>query len=336
MDRAFVFFTLLLRKCAYYRPMRIRVLVTMLCSVLVLGSCGTGTRPTLEEAAGDLVPRGAITGTNLDFDPTGEFIFPSVFHAGEYLSQPLGEWYLYYAPHEAPGGIAVMYSDSLAGPWTEFADNPVISHSWQPHYEVSHISSPDAFWNEDEDTIFLYFHGENSQTRYATSGDGTTFTYGGVAIEAADVGSDTQEASYARVFALPRAGDDKFGMFFMAKHTDDTRDIRLATSPDGRAWSVRANPVITALNAEAPNLSGADLVRWHGSLTIVYHASDGVIHGRSINEGLNETGAPTALFSDPEGVRVAAPEFVADGNELLLFYERGERLEADIAWASPG
>lgn len=30
----------------------------------------------------------------LDYNPTGEFIFPSVFYAVAHLADPLGEWYL--------------------------------------------------------------------------------------------------------------------------------------------------------------------------------------------------------------------------------------------------
>jgi hypothetical protein len=58
--------------------------------------------------------------TEYKYNPTGEFIFPSVFHAGAYLELPLGEWYLYYAPHENPGGISLLYANSLDGPWTEY------------------------------------------------------------------------------------------------------------------------------------------------------------------------------------------------------------------------
>lgn len=105
----------------------------------------------------------------LDYAPTGEFIFPSVFHAGEHLADPLGEWYLYYAPHENPGGISFVYADSLAGPWTEYDANPVVSNVWAPNYSVPHVSSPEVVWNEQEQQMFLYFHGDNTTTRYATS-----------------------------------------------------------------------------------------------------------------------------------------------------------------------
>ena len=96
-----------------------------------------------------------------------------------------------------------MYADSLDGPWTEYAANPVIANVWSPHFSVNHVSSPDAIWNTAEDSLFLYFHGGNDATRFATSADGVTFTYGGVAVNNAMGGSTTTETSYARVFPHP-------------------------------------------------------------------------------------------------------------------------------------
>lgn len=49
----------------------------------------------------------------LNYNPTDESIYPTVVQAGNHLSNPIGAYYLYYAPHEAPGGINVAYSDSV-------------------------------------------------------------------------------------------------------------------------------------------------------------------------------------------------------------------------------
>ena len=50
------------------------------------------------------VYQGVITDKpEMDYNPTNEYIFPSVFHAGAHLADPLGEWYLYLAPHDPPG-----------------------------------------------------------------------------------------------------------------------------------------------------------------------------------------------------------------------------------------
>lgn len=275
---------------------------------------------------------------DLAYNPTGEFIFPSVLHASDYFAEPLGEWYLYYAPHENPGGVSLMYADSLDGPWTEHTANPVVANVWAPFYSVNHVSSPDVIWNDAEDLLFLYFHGANDQTRYATSADGVTFGYGGTAVTNAMGGATTTETAYARVFPHPDpASAFEYGMFYMENTTANSRRIRLAESIDGRAWTVRPTPVITPGSLDAGNVSAANLFEWGGQLYIIYHASSKKIFARTIDPTLTTVGAPVLLHAS-SGVgddvgRVASPEIVVDRGTPYLFYEAGERLDATIAYA---
>ncbi|PZF82561.1 hypothetical protein C1I92_16130 [Jiangella anatolica] len=275
----------------------------------------------------------------LSYNPTGEFIFPSIVHASEHFAAPLGEWYLYYAPHESPGGIVLMYADSLDGPWTEYAANPVIANVWSPHYSVNHVSSPDAIWNEEAGELFLYFHGANDQTRYATSADGITFSYGGTAVTNAMGGTTTTETSYARVFRHPDpASQYQYGMFYMENTTANSRRIRLAESVDGRTWTVRPTPIVTPGSLDAGNVSAANLWEHDGQLYIVYHASSKKIFARTVDPTLTVVGAPVVLHQ-ASGIgedvgRVASPELVADDGTLYLFYEAGDRLDATIAYAT--
>ncbi len=280
--------------------------------------------------------------TNKDemiYDPRDEYIFPSVFHAGAYLDDPLGEWYLYFAPHEDPGGIMLMYADSLDGPWTEHPDNPLIENVWEPHYgPVPHVSSPDAYWNEEAGELFMYFHGNNSTTRYATSSDGVNFEYGGVAIADADAEPGTTETSYARVFAHPDPNSEyTHAMFYMQNMRDNIRRIKVAESVDGRDWDVRDGHVVVPGPTEGQNVSSADLWEWEGQLYVIYHASSGKIHARTIDETLSETG-PTWTLHEASGVapddgRTASPQVVTHEGETYLFYEAGDRLGGTIAYA---
>jgi hypothetical protein len=167
----------------------------------------------------------------LRYNPVDDIIHPSVVRVGS-------RWHLYYAPHDAPGGVCLATADALAGPWTEHAGNPLIARDWPPHYAVSHVSSPHALWIGGR--LFLYFHGENDTTRYAVSDDGIHFTYGGVAVTTADFGDDVTEASYARVFAH----GDGYAMLLMGNQAG-TRKVFLATSPDGAAWTARRDALLT-------------------------------------------------------------------------------------------
>ena len=280
----------------------------------------------------------------LPFNPTNEFIFPSVFHAGAHFANPLGEWYLYYGPHDAPGGIALMYADSLDGPWTQYDKSPVISNEWTGHYSVSHVASPDTVWNETEETMFLYFHGENTETRFATSDDGITFEYGDTIIDTDDVtaaqpGRTATEVSYARVFANPDENSHYgWAMFFMANYDDDIRRIDKAYSTDGRTWEVQPDVIVNPGKAEGQNVSGADLLRWEGDDYVVYGSSSGTIFARAINEGLSSTGVPVSIYvpsdSPPESGRAAAPEIVSDGLDTHLFFEMGQRSHTTIGHAT--
>ncbi|WP_166844705.1 DUF1349 domain-containing protein [Isoptericola sp. BMS4] len=299
------------------------------------GAADDGGRLPELEFAGRVIDK-----DEMDYNPTDEFIFPSVFHAGEHLADPLGEWYLYYAPHDAPGGISLMYADSLDGPWTEYAANPVISNEWPPYYDhVSHVSSPDAVWDDATGEMRLYFHGENSTTRWATSGDGVTFDDSGVAVTNADGGPGTTETSYARVFPHPDPDSPyRWAMFSMQNRTDDIRRIMMSESVDGKSWEMRPDPVVVPDAETGRNVSGGNLLTWRGRHYITYHGSSGVTYAREVDRTVTEIG-PQRVLHRSSGIgddvgRVAAPEFVTDRGRTYMFYESGDRLGATIAYAT--
>lgn len=315
---------------------RIRVALVAAAAVVV----GSVAAPAAADTALPVFEYGGeiTVAEELAYNPTGEFIFPSVLHASEYFPNALGEWYLYYAPHENPGGIALMYADSLAGPWTEYAGNPLITNQWSPYYSVNHVSSPDAIWNAETGRLFLYFHGGNDQTRVASSSDGLSFDYERTAVTNAMGGPDVTETSYARVFPHPdEASPYAYAMFYMDNTAANHRRIRVAESVDGLDWVVRPEPIVTPGSVEAGNVSSGNLWTWNGQLYIVYHASTGRIYARTIDPTLSTTG-PTQLLHRSSGVgadvgRTASPEIVTAEGRTYLFYEAGGRLDATIAYA---
>lgn len=281
----------------------------------------------------------------LSYNPTGEFIFPSLLDAGEHLgSAAIARWYLYTAPHERPGGVTLLTSDDLAGPWRQPFAHPLVPADWAPHFSVSHVSSPDVLWDPEASVLRLYFHGENDVTRVAESRDGVHFVYVGEAVTAAMVhaaqpGRAATEASYARVFPYPGPGPDRFGMFFMSNGTDDVRRIEVATSPDGVAWSVRDRPLVVPGPAEGRNVSSADLVLIGRRRYVAYGATAGAVFVRSVDRSLRRTGRPRRLYvpSDDgrEHGRATAPQLVqAEDGSVRLFYEMGGRLTATIGTAT--
>ncbi|MFD5318420.1 twin-arginine translocation signal domain-containing protein [Streptomyces sp. NPDC127098] len=282
-----------------------------------------------------------LTPGRLSYNPTGEIIFPCVRGVYDRLSAPLGRYYLYYAPHDAPGGICLAYADSIAGPYTEYPGNPIVSNRWSPHYSVSHVSSPHVMWHEGERELWLYFHGENTTTRLARSSNGIDFVYDRTVLTTSMLPSGTTEASYARVFphALPDRGA-RYVMLFMMNTTANHRSIGWGWSPDGRSWSFASQPLIRYSDIGVNDLSGPHLLTRNGSAYVVYHtdrASGGTIR-------ITEVGADFSrrdhlgvfyrpLAGAPDNGRAAAPAFGTDRGVPYMIYEAGERLAGSIAIA---
>ncbi|PZG02448.1 hypothetical protein [Micromonospora deserti] len=309
----------------------------------------TGTASAVDQPA-FAFPQFGYVGTafdksTLDYNPTDEFIFPSVIRAADYFPNPLGTYYMYYAPHERPGGIALAYADSIDGPWTEYTANPLISNTWLPHYPtVSHVSSPHAIWIEDERKLFLYYHGENSITRYATSDDGIHFDYGGTAVSRdATTGGET---SYARVFeqSVPRLGT-RYLMLFMDNPTAAlpgptgpvSRRIRWAVSRDARAWTIQPEPIVTPQGIEGPNASGPFFLHWNGRNLVIFHAADGNMHAVDVGDDFDREihlgMVHDSMAGRPDLGRSAAPTFYVDGRTMHMYYEAGGRVTATIGHA---
>ncbi len=312
-------------------------------------ACGFQNTTAAEESKSGLPhfePKGMVLGyEGLRYRPHDDLIFPSVVATYGRFPNPLGRYYLYYAPHDAPGGICMAFADDLQGPWKEFAKNPIISRDWEPHYQVSHVSGPHALWNEAEKRVFLYFHGENSETRLATSRDGIHFDYDRTVITAADF-PGLSEASYARVFEHKLPGvDNRFVMLLMGNN-DGTRRIYLAWSKDGRSWTPRAEPFMDPPPG-TDQVAGAWLFPWNGRNYIIAHANANLgegINGDGFDLYLNEVdekftkAKPAGKFMaasafGTENPALMSPCLFEENGSLYLFVNIGPRLNNAIALA---
>ena len=282
---------------------------------------------------------------NLRYCPHPDIIFPSVIRT-DGLRQPLGRYYCYYAPHDAPGGLCLAYADAPAGPWVEYPANPLIGHDWPPHYTVSHVSSPHAIWNEEAGLLYLYFHGENDITRFAVADDGVHFRYGGIAVTTGMLGEGFSEASYARVFRHPIAGTDtRYVMTFMANERG-TRKVFLACSPEGESWHVRREPLLapppgtdqmgpgwlfpfrerTLLIAFANRSDSCDI---YDPLSDLYlYTVDDALHSATFHGMLMDH-----RVIAPDNARISDPCLLLEEKTLYLFINVGRRLNQRIGLA---
>jgi hypothetical protein len=285
--------------------------------------------------------RVAFNKANLRYNPTGELIFPSVRGTVGRISNALGRFYLYYAPHDAPGGLCLAYSDSLGGPYTEYAANPIISHTWSPNYNVSHVSSTHALWNEDVNEMWMYFHGENTTTRLARSTDGIHFSYDKTVLSTSMMPAGTTETSYARVFQhdLPSKGA-RYVMVFMINTTANRRSIGWGWSPEGRNWTFSQTPLINPQDVGALNLGAPTRAGRNGSMYVIYHTNIEAGGSMRITEVGNNFDKRNhlgvfhyPLAGGPDNGRCAAPAFGSDNGVEYMIYEAGARLEGNIAIA---
>tara|TARA_A100001037_G_scaffold299011_1_gene323764 strand:- start:6533 stop:7411 length:879 start_codon:yes stop_codon:yes gene_type:complete len=106
---------------------------------------------------------------------------PSLIRVPEWITEPLGRYYLYFAHHDGHY-IRLAYADGLEGPWTmhESGALPLSESRF-----TGHIASPDVHVDNTERRIRMYFHGSDQpsgvpgspqRTRVAISNDGLSFS----------------------------------------------------------------------------------------------------------------------------------------------------------------
>jgi len=295
-----------------------------------------------------LLPRFEYAGIVLDYEglryrPHPDVIHPSVVETSPHWTNRLARYYMYYAPHDAPGGICLAYADRPEGPWIEYEHNPIIGPDWPPHYRVSHVSSPHAIWNPERGRLFLYFHGENSVTRYAHSSDGIHFEYGGVAVQTDMFEPGVTEASYARVFRHEPPGEaPHYVMLIMGNHKG-TRKVYYARSSDGVRWSVRRDALI-----EPPpgtdQMGPGSIFPWNGRTFIIDFANveeapqfDPIsnLYVHEVDPSFRAVTFVGKLMdhaaAGPENRRINDPCIVCDETRIYMFVNVGRRQNQKIA-----
>lgn len=102
---------------------------------------------------------------------------PSVIRVPEWIKNPLGKYYMYFAHHSGTY-IRLAFSDHPTGPWTVYQrgslalkDCPAVRN---------HVASPDVHVDEVGRQIVMYFHGpskadKGQKTFVAASVDGINF-----------------------------------------------------------------------------------------------------------------------------------------------------------------
>lgn len=134
---------------------------------------------------------GPIITPEMDSRMGGNIQGPSLIKVPDWVENPLGEYYLYFADHRGTY-IRMAYADEITGPWTIHSPGSLtLEESYFPTTcppcslapgrtapLYAHIASPDVHVREDLEQIVMYYHGrgEGRQfTRAAVSSDGIQF-----------------------------------------------------------------------------------------------------------------------------------------------------------------
>lgn len=100
---------------------------------------------------------------------------PSLVRVPDWLPNPLGQYYLYFAHHQGEY-IRLAYADSLVGPWQTY--EPGTLKLGESHC-IRHIASPDVHVDDEARQFRMYFHGPSEGgpqiSRVALSEDGIRF-----------------------------------------------------------------------------------------------------------------------------------------------------------------
>jgi len=134
---------------------------------------------------------GPIITPEMDTRMGGNIQGPSLIKVPDWVENPLGNYYLYFADHRGTY-IRMAYADEVTGPWTVYSAGSLTLEdslfpttcppcspapgSNAPLY--AHIASPDVHVREDLQQIVMYIHGRDvgrQFTRAVVSQDGINF-----------------------------------------------------------------------------------------------------------------------------------------------------------------
>ena len=167
----------------------IRLLLILLFTFTLFSTLSRAAEP-----AGVSVKRlgnGPIITPDLDQRMGGNIQGPSLIKVPDWVENPLGEYYLYFADHRGEY-IRMAYAESVTGPWAVYSPGTLkLEDSYFPATcppcslapgqnaaLYAHIASPDVHVREDLQQIVMYVHGRGvgrQFTRHAVSNDGINF-----------------------------------------------------------------------------------------------------------------------------------------------------------------
>lgn len=261
----------------------------------------------------------ALHPSELEYSPNDDLIHPTIIKTEARVKNPLGKYYLYYAPHKHVA-ISMAYAESLDGPWKEYKHNPVIKGP----------SAPDIRWIDEHGKFLMWGHRKNSQTELWTSKDGLNFAHHSVSIKAGNIG--TRNATYSRVYEYPL---ERFGSKYIMLYSGfiEGRNIRciwLAYSNNALNWTQLKTPLVEPIDGEMNDCYGPALLRYKGRNFITYqdHTTwrGGNLKYAEVDQQISAIGdkGRRYILIDPPSEppfdnRLRGTEFYREGDTIYLY-----------------
>jgi len=241
------------------------------------------------------------------------------------VKNPLGRYYLYYAPHKHHG-IGIAYSDNIEGPWKEYQGNPVLESP----------AAPDIRWIKEKGKFYMWGHRKNPRTELWTSDDGIHFEYQGVSITAKNIG--TRNAHYTRVYEYPlkKHGSKYIMLYSGISEKGGIRCVWLAHSKDAENWIQEKTPLVEPVAGETNVIYGASLLQWESRNFIVYQDNTtwrgGNIKYVEVDGELNPVGRKGKRFvlmdpppDPPLNDRYRGGEFYLENDTFYMYSGAGSK-----------
>ncbi|MBT6144969.1 MAG: hypothetical protein HOH74_06045 [Gemmatimonadetes bacterium] len=221
---------------------------------------------------------------------------PSLIRVPDWVADPLGCYYLYFAHH---GGryIRMAYADALVGPWTVLPEPGVLHMDDAPGSR--HIASPDVMVDAGARQLRMYFHqpveGRGQRSFVALSGDGLAWQ-----AQSADLG-----LFYFRVFQRQVADDDTF----YAYSKDTVIGGQWCRSPDGLTPFEEGHAILPGCRHAATWVEGDTL---HLFYSLAGDTPERILVSQV------DLSRPWAQWQPSPGQLVLAPELEWEGADLPL------------------
>lgn len=241
---------------------------------------------------------------------------PSVIRVPDWVENPLGTYYMYFARHMSSNldgaYIRLAYADSPEGPWrvhkpgclkrSQLRDIARDQAAGKKIRVKQHIASPDAHVDHEAQRIILYFHGS-----YCGHNTGAAASKNGIDFEDTDVNLGP---AYLRMF---RHKGDLYGLTMGAPKGDGSALIRKFQGP----FSVSNDPGIGVIPAvDGAILRHAGLLVRDNQLTVFY-SRIGDTPERIVAATIKLTDDWKAWTASAP-VEVLRPEHSYEGSELTV------------------